>query len=271
MNKHFQMSTLRTALILLWSAALLSILGFWYEWDDDSRPDPGVLAKGKTVYHTACSPCHGKNGKGDGIIAANLTDEPRDLTSGVYQNRSTMSGQLPTKYDLYTTLSNGIHTTPMPHFRGLSPEDRSAVVEYIRTLSARFSDPEEYPLTVLPESEAPLLGPEAMVQGRKIYVAMKCADCHGATGKGDGEIMKKPVDEKGNLIETPDLTDPASYEYSHSPKDLYRIFSTGLDGTPMPSYFATINEADRWHLTYYVWSLRNGYTYIASADTARKN
>jgi cytochrome c len=256
--------------MLLWSIALLSIVGFWYDWDDNIRPNPEELARGKSIYHTTCSPCHGKKGKGDGIIAANLINKPRDLTSGVYRNRSTMSGQVPTKNDLFVTISNGIHSTSMPHFRGLAQEDRSAVIEYIKTLSSRFSDPEEYPLTVLPESEAPLLGPEAMAQGRKIYVAMKCADCHGATGKGDGEIMKKPVDEKGNLIETPNLTDPASYEYSHSPKDLYRIFSTGLDGTPMPSYFATINEKDRWYLAYYVWSLRDGYWYSARSDSLRK-
>lgn len=243
---------------IFWALALLSIVGFWYGWDEIDRPTPEVLARGKTLFHSSCAPCHGKHGKGDGSIAANLDIQPRDLSRGVYENRSTMSGQLPTKADLFKTLSEGIHNTAMPHFRGLRPEDRMAVVEYIRTLSPRFADPDEYPLDVLAASAAPEVTQRSLMQGRKIYVDMKCGDCHGATGKGTGEIVTKQVDEHGEPVATPDLTDPASYEFSRTPHDLYRILSTGLDGSPMPSYFATINEQDRWYLAFYVWSLRDG-------------
>lgn len=260
MNNNFHKPKLRVALMLLCcSPALLSLFGFWYDPDEILRPSPEVLSRGEHIYLNACAPCHGKKGKGDGIIAANLVEKPRDLTRGVFENRSTMSGQLPARYDLLMTISGGIHNTPMPRFSALDPQDREAVVEFIRTLSPRFSDPEEYPLDVLPESEATPLTHDALAQGRKIFVAMKCADCHGANGKGEGEIVKKQFDEHGNPIELTDLTNPASYEFSRSPKDVYRILSTGLDGTPMPSYFATINEADRWFLAYYVWSLRDGY------------
>lgn len=256
--------------MLLGTAAILSILGFWY--DDAVVVDPEVLARGKSIYHNACSPCHGSKGKGDGILAANIIEKPRNLTSGVYENRSTMTGQLPTKDDLFRTITDGIHNTPMPTFRRLDAEDRLAVTEYIMTLSQRFSDPDEYPLDILPESEAPPFGPHALAQGRKIYVAMKCADCHGATGKGEGEIVKKQFDEHGEPIETPDLTDPRSYEFSRSVRDVYRILSTGLDGTPMPSYLATINDADRWYLSYYTWSLRDGYWYTQSdGDSSGSN
>jgi cytochrome c oxidase cbb3-type subunit 2 len=37
--------------------------------------------------------------------------------------------------------------------------------------------------------------------------------------------------------------------------DIYRTVSTGLSGTPMPSYSDSVPEADRWALAYYVLSL----------------
>ena len=169
-----------------------------------------------------------------------------------------MSGQLPTKNDLLKTVSEGILRSAMPHFRGLTPEDRAAVIEYIRTFSARFSDPDEYPLTVLPVSPVPEVTETALLSGRRVYVSMKCGDCHGATGKGEGEVVKKQFDELGKQIATPDLTDPASYEFSHSVRDVYRILSTGLDGSSMPSYYSSISDTDRWSLSFYVWSLRDG-------------
>jgi cytochrome c oxidase cbb3-type subunit 2 len=38
-------------------------------------------------------------------------------------------------------------------------------------------------------------------------------------------------------------------------KDIYRTMSTGLSGTPMPSFSDSVSEADRWALSYYVLSL----------------
>lgn len=256
----------RSVWLCFWSFAIVSIFGFASAWDELSAPRPEVVAHGKSVYHASCSACHGKSGKGNGIIAANLAVKPRDLTRGVYENRSTMSGQLPTKGDLFKTISEGIHSTSMPQFRGLSSEDREAVVEYIRTLSPRFADADEFPLDILADSKAPESTPNTLALGRNVYVTMKCADCHGATGKGEGEVVKQQFDELGEPVETPDLTDPINYEFSRSPRDLYRIFSTGLDGSPMPSYFATISETDRWYLAYYVWSLRQGMSYVSDSS-----
>ena len=37
--------------------------------------------------------------------------------------------------------------------------------------------------------------------------------------------------------------------------DIYRAFSTGLDGTPMPALPGAVSARDRWDLTHYIVSL----------------
>jgi cytochrome c oxidase cbb3-type subunit 2 len=37
--------------------------------------------------------------------------------------------------------------------------------------------------------------------------------------------------------------------------DIYRTISTGLSGTPMPSFHDAFSDADRWALSYYILSL----------------
>jgi cytochrome c oxidase cbb3-type subunit I/II len=37
--------------------------------------------------------------------------------------------------------------------------------------------------------------------------------------------------------------------------DVYRTMTTGLDGTPMPSFADAMTDAERWAISYYVLSL----------------
>jgi hypothetical protein len=41
-------------------------------------------------------------------------------------------------------------------------------------------------------------------------------------------------------------------------KDIFRTFSTGVNGTPMPSYYDSVAEEDRWDLVNYIASLGEG-------------
>ncbi|MCZ6650708.1 MAG: ethylbenzene dehydrogenase-related protein, partial [Acidobacteria bacterium] len=43
-----------------------------------------------------------------------------------------------------------------------------------------------------------------------------------------------------------------------SRKDIFRAFTTALNGTPMPSYAESMSVEQRWELTDYVWSLSPG-------------
>ena len=38
-------------------------------------------------------------------------------------------------------------------------------------------------------------------------------------------------------------------------RDIYRTMTTGLDGTPMPSFADSMNDAERWAISSYVLSL----------------
>jgi hypothetical protein len=64
---------------------------------------------------------------------------------------------------------------------------------------------------------------------------MECWACHGGKGKGDGKSGKTLDDDWGHRILPLDLT---SYRYKagNDPETLYRTFTTGLNGTPMPAY-----------------------------------
>ena len=38
-------------------------------------------------------------------------------------------------------------------------------------------------------------------------------------------------------------------------QDIYRVFMTGLNGTPMPAFSDSISEAEAWDLVHYIQSL----------------
>jgi len=219
--------------------------------------DRKVLLRGKQIYEISCAPCHGKNGKGDGPLTPNSKNVPRDLTTGVYKNRSTSSGQLPTDYDLYRTITIGIHNSIMPGFRQISSANRWAVVQFLKTLSERFLDSLEYPLDTIVIDKAVISSPRSLSAGRKIYLQMKCADCHGIAGRGDGQAAFSQVSDAGKPVRTTDLTNYSNYKFCRNIQDVYRIFSTGLNGVPMPSYKDILSEKDRWNLANYVWALQN--------------
>jgi mono/diheme cytochrome c family protein len=56
---------------------------------EEAAGGAGDVAKGKAVYATYCSACHGEGGKGDGPAAASLTTKPRNHTDGVVMNELT--------------------------------------------------------------------------------------------------------------------------------------------------------------------------------------
>jgi len=216
-----------------------------------------ILDRGRKMFLVSCAPCHGADGSGNGPIAANLRSKPRDLTRGIYMNRSTASGQLPTDYDLYRTITTGLHNTAMPSFRQMAPGDRWAIVQYIKTFSPRFTDSTEYPIDVINVGTEVLPSPQSLARGRALYLQMQCTSCHGIRGQGDGPAAGTLTDDFRNQIWPTDLTNPSDFKFGRSVLDIFRIFSTGLNGTPMPSFAETLSDTDRWHLANYVWSLQN--------------
>jgi len=96
-------------------------------------------------FHSYCSPCHGRDGKGNGPVASALKRRPSDLTTLAKRNH----GVFP-RADVRKFITNGNPDIPEhgtldmpvwgPTFRALDSSDRSVairianVVEYLATI-----------------------------------------------------------------------------------------------------------------------------------------
>jgi mono/diheme cytochrome c family protein len=88
---------------------------------------PESIERGKKLYATNCTACHGENGRGDGPVASTLPVPPTDLT---YPVRA--AGPKPE--DTFRVLTVGLEGSPMPAFSYLSEQDRWDLVSYIAYL-----------------------------------------------------------------------------------------------------------------------------------------
>jgi len=90
----------------------------------------------------------------------------------------------------------------------------------------------------------------SFASGKKLYDE-NCAQCHGATGKGDGpgrESMNPKMPPPANF------TDPERIG-GLSPFKAFNTSTFGVEGTAMAS-FAALTEDQRWQVAFYVFSLR---------------
>lgn len=92
-------------------------------------PTPDKIAKGKTLFETNCVSCHGVEGKGDGVAGKNLNPPPRNF----HQLTGWTNG--PEFDQMYKTLQEGIVARGMASYSNFSPEDRIALIHYIRTFT----------------------------------------------------------------------------------------------------------------------------------------
>ena len=229
-------------------------------------PNPTLLKHGEWVYRGLCIGCHGVEGDGNGAVweladvyapEHKLPRKPRDFTEAVFKLRSTPSGSFPTDADLFRSISRGLVADhDMPSFKFLPERDRWAVVAYIKTLSPRWEDEADFQEAPITIAEPPLPDPPMLVAGKDVYARMQCAECHGPLGKGDGPSAPGLEDDSGLAIVPRDFTDAAQFVGDNSPKGVYQTFTTGLDGTPMPSFADFLDEQQRWQLVWYVISLR---------------
>lgn len=237
------------------------------------KPSPeaseAFVEQGRNIYFKRCSFCHGLLGDGEGPAAKYLDPRPRDFTLGTFKFRTTESGELPTDADLFRTVSRGLPGTAMQAFdddlikNGLSEEERWQVIAYIKTFAQEFDDPELDPVTTgkvikLPEARAPY-NAETVAAGAVVFEKAKCWSCHGKLGRGDGnkEFRK---DDWGFPIRIRNVTHPWKIKAGSRVEDIYMRFTTGISGTPMPSFVKSLNEEDRWNLANYIKSLQHELT-----------
>jgi mono/diheme cytochrome c family protein len=241
---------------------IFAVYAFTAQPQSANAADPKVLEMGKKAYESRCSLCHGPKGDGKGLIGIVHRVQkhgmvwqiyPRDLTSGVFKFRTTSTGCLPTDADLLRTITDGIPRAYMPSMADVSLEERKAIVAYIKTFSKRWKEEKACP--PIPLKAPKWVGnPDSIAKGEKLYKEMKCWECHGETGKGDGPKSDSLKDDWGDKVLAFDFTSGAT-KMGFAPENVYTAYTTGLDGTGMPSYEDSMKEEDRWHLVSYTLKL----------------
>ncbi|SDS64844.1 Cytochrome c553 [Halopseudomonas xinjiangensis] len=144
----------------------------------ENLADPALIFKGAGHFETGCLVCHGAPGRGQSLIAQQMTPEPPYLPSRI----SRWEPQ-----ELFWIVRHGIKFTAMPAWPALKRDDEVwAVVAFLQQLpemsperyrQLAFGERAENPAAVAPEHLRSLsdpLGP----------VLADCARCHGPDGGG---------------------------------------------------------------------------------------
>jgi mono/diheme cytochrome c family protein len=100
----------------------------------------------------------------------------------------------------------------------------------------------------------PIAYSESVLNQGKVVYENFCIHCHGATGEGDGSVVKVLIEKRDNYS----LKPPS---YSKQLKDLPDgkiFFSIHYGKNNMGSHASQISKEDRWKLVHYVRYLMNG-------------
>jgi len=214
----------------------------------------GHAAAGKPLYTRYCAGCHGDDGDARGENAQWIDPKPRDFTLAVFKCRSTPTGSLPSDQDLFDAMTRGFVTTNMPPWLPLTPHNRADIVAYIKTFSPKWKAGKAgTPITIPAE---PGVTAASILHGRELFQKMECWKCHGSAGHGDGPSAKTLTDNKEDPIRPYDFSSGSRFKCGETNRDLYRIFMTGLDGTPMPSFADDIKPSDAWDLVHFLRTLQ---------------
>lgn len=217
----------------------------------------GHAADAKSDFKRYCAGCHGDYGDGNGENAVWLDPKPRDFTIATFKCRSTLTGTLPTDEDLFNTIARGLTNSNMPIWNTFSKQQRADLVAYIKIFSPRWekekagtpiSIPAEPPVTI-----------ESISHGQALFAKLECWKCHGTHGEGDGPSASTLTDSKDNPIRPYNFAaggNDSRFKCGSTNQDIYKIFMTGVDGTPMPSFADVIQPNDAWDLVHFLRTLQ---------------
>jgi DMSO reductase family type II enzyme heme b subunit len=241
----------------------------------DIKQTPGNAAKhyaaGAAAYIRNCVYCHGDYLDGQGHFAHGFNPQPADFVG------PNTIAQLSEGYVFWRIAKGGPglpkESTPwnsaMPAWEERLTEEQIWQVVYF------LYETTGHPPRVMeshaagPSAPTPVsgrlagLGPrEAAAQagdltlGKRIY-EVRCAGCHGATGKGDGPaaelLVPRPRDFTAGKYKIRTVNSPLA-----SDQDLFRIITDGMPGTSMPSW-KVLPEKERWALVAYIKTFAEAY------------
>ncbi len=214
----------------------------------------GHAEAGKALYYRYCWGCHGARGNGDGENAPYLNILPRNFVTGTFKCRSTPTGTLPLDQDLYNSVERGFNFTNMPSWIALTVEERADLVAFIKTFSPRWKT--EKPGDPIQIPAEPALTVASIQHGKELFQKLECWKCHGNEGRGDGPSASTLTDSNDQPIRPYNFTSDNRSKCGKTNKDVYKIFMTGLDGTPMPSFAEVIKPEDAWDLVHFLRTLQ---------------
>jgi cytochrome c oxidase cbb3-type subunit 2 len=214
----------------------------------------GHSEAGRQLYYRYCWGCHGARGNGDGENAPYLNILPRNFVAATFKCRSTPTGMLPLDQDLFNTLGRGINFTNMPNWSALTDQQRADLVAFIKTFSPRWkTEKPADPIQVPPE---PALTVASIKHGSELFQKLECWKCHGQEGRGDGPSASTLTDSNDQPIRPYNFTSDNRSKCGKTNQDIYKIFMTGLDGTPMPSFADVVKPEDAWDLVHFLRTLQ---------------
>jgi len=205
-------------------------------------------------YRRYCAGCHGDLGDGEGENAAWLDPKPRNFTLATFKCRSTVSGTLPTDEDIYNTVGRGVQSSNMPSWNPLSDQARADLVAYVKHFSERWKT--EKSGTPIEIAAAPAITAERIQAGQALFQKLECWKCHGVEGRANGPSSDTLTDDQNRPIKPFNFHDQTKFKCGTEDRDLYRIFMTGLDGTPMPSFADNVKPEEAWDLVFYLRTLQ---------------
>jgi mono/diheme cytochrome c family protein len=143
------------------------------------------------------------------------------------------------------------------------------LVAYLKTFSTRFQeDAKVAPVTIPAE---PPRSADSVHRGAELFQSMNCWSCHGKEGRGNGPSALTLTDNKGYPILPFDLTRGSHFKCGETSADLFKDLTTGLDGTPMPSFSTALQPNQIWDLVHYVQTLseesNRGFFHFAKSES----
>jgi mono/diheme cytochrome c family protein len=223
----------------------------------------GHADTGRQLYFRYCWGCHGFHGNGTGenwiptggfADTPNLNIQPRNFVAATFKCRSTPTGTLPTDQDLYNSLVRGLTMSNMPSWITLTDQNRADLVAFIKTFSDRWKTDKAGAEISIPAE--PALTVQSIQHGKELFTKLECWKCHGTEGRGDGPSASTLTDSNDEPIRPYNFAAGSRFKCGTTNHDLYKIFMTGLDGTPMPSFADVIKPEDAWDLVHYLRTLQ---------------
>ncbi len=214
----------------------------------------GHADAGKQLYFRYCWGCHGYRGDGNGENAPYLNILPRNFVAGTFKCRSTPTGTLPTDKDLFNSLVRGFNNSNMPSWITLTDQNRADLVAFIKTFSPRWKT--EKAGDAIPVPSEPKLTLESIKHGQELFQKLECWKCHGQEGRGDGPSASTLTDSNDQPIRPYNFAAGSRFKCGSTNQDLYKIFLSGVDGTPMPSFADVVKPEEAWDLVHFLRTLQ---------------